>query len=86
MGVFDGAEVCELVSIFILHKLSKTHAISDLGLYRDDGVAIFKNVNGPDSERIKKTPFNTNLNIRDCLKEHPKLICDNGTKLTLQMR
>ena len=54
MGAFDGAEVCELVGIFIQHKLSETYDISDFGLYRDDGLAIFKNVSGPDPERIKK--------------------------------
>ena len=39
---------------FIQHKLSETYDISDFGLYRDDGLAIFKNISGPDSERIKK--------------------------------
>ena len=54
MGAFDGAEVCELVGIFMQHKLSETYGIKDFGLYRDDGLAIFKNVSGPDSEKIKK--------------------------------
>ena len=26
-----------------------------IGLYRDDGLAVFKNINGPQSEKIKKT-------------------------------
>ena len=42
IGEFDGAEVCELVGIFIQNKLSETYDISDFGFYRDDGPAIFK--------------------------------------------
>ena len=42
IGEFDGAEVCELVGIFIQNKLSETYDISDFGFYRDDWPAIFK--------------------------------------------
>ena len=28
--------------------------LKNIALYRDDGLAIFKNVNGPNSEKIKK--------------------------------
>ena len=38
MGSYDGAETCELVGLFILHKLS-TLGIN-LGLYRDDGLGV----------------------------------------------
>ena len=54
MGAFDGAEVCELVGCFILHKLSRKYNKRNIGLYRDDGLAVFKNISGPQSERIKK--------------------------------
>ena len=54
MGAYDGAEVCELVGIFILNKISEKYDKNDIGLYRDDGVAVFKNVSGPESERIEK--------------------------------
>ena len=54
MGAFDGAEVCELVGSFLLNEISKTYAKNDIGLYRDDGLAIFRNKSGPQSERIKK--------------------------------
>ena len=50
----DGAEVCELVGNFLLHKLSEKYKRKNLALYRDDGLAIFKNANGPDPEKIKK--------------------------------
>ena len=43
MGAFDGAEVCEAVGNFLLYQLSKNYNKKDIGLYRDDGLAIFKN-------------------------------------------
>ena len=38
MGSFDGAEICELVGLYILNILSsKYHDNGSIGLYRDDG-------------------------------------------------
>jgi hypothetical protein len=54
MGAFDGAEVCELVGIFILYQLSQFYNKKDLGLYRDDGLAVFKERNGQQMDKIKK--------------------------------
>ena len=54
MGVYDGAEVCELVDIFMLNKIRKKYNKNDMGLYRDDGLATFRNTTGSKSERIKK--------------------------------
>ena len=38
MGCWDGAEVCELVGLFLLSQLSELHLV--VGLYRDDGLAV----------------------------------------------
>ena len=54
MGVYDGAGVCELVDFFMLNKISENYNKNDVGLYRDDGLAVFKNITGSESERIKK--------------------------------
>ena len=54
MGAYDGAEVCELVGTFLLYKLSLKYNKNDIGLYRNDGLAIFKNISGPKLEKIKK--------------------------------
>ena len=43
MGGYDGAEICELVGLFILKQLGKTFGNKNIGLYRDDGLAIIKN-------------------------------------------
>ena len=54
MGAYDGAEVCELVGCFLLSKIAEKYEKNTFGLYRDDGLAVFKNISGPQSERIKK--------------------------------
>ena len=54
MGAFDGAEVCELVGCFLLSLIPEKYKKENIGLYRDDGLSVFKNVSGPESERIKK--------------------------------
>ena len=54
MGAYDGAEVCELIGICMLHLIGKKYDSKNIGLYRDDGLGVFKNVSGPASEKIKK--------------------------------
>ena len=46
MGSFDGAEICELAGLFLLHKLTSgknpIFMKEFIGLYRDDGLAVFR--------------------------------------------
>ena len=42
MDSFDGAEICELVGLFILNHLGKRFGKENIGLYRDDCLAIIK--------------------------------------------
>ena len=58
MGAYDGAEVCELVGLFILNEIEKLIEQSDIGLYRDDGLAVV-NMSGPQIEKLRKKLFNT---------------------------
>ena len=53
MGSYDGAETCELVGTYILSEITKIIPRENIGLYRDDGLAI---INKPPAiaERIKK--------------------------------
>ena len=53
MGCYDGAEICELVGIYILNKLSNIIDIDSIGLYRHDGLGIFERLSGPKIERKK---------------------------------
>lgn len=41
MGSFDGAEICEL-GLLILNHLGQKFDKQNIGLYRDDGLAIVK--------------------------------------------
>ena len=43
MGSFDGAEICELVGLFLLNNLTQLVQSSNIGLYKDDGLAILEN-------------------------------------------
>ena len=63
-------EVCELVGLLILFNLGTSFNLNDIGLYRDDGLSVFKNSSGPQAERIKK-------NITKMFKEL-------GLKITIQ--
>ena len=54
MGAYDGVEVFELVGSFLLYALSLKYNKTNIGLYRDDGLAVFKLVSGAHCEKIKK--------------------------------
>ena len=54
IGAYNGAKVWELVGTFLLYELSLKYNKADIGLYRDDGLAIFKKISGPKSEKVKK--------------------------------
>ena len=53
MGGLDRAEVCELVGLFLLFQLEQIIPQEDVGLYRDDGLAVVE-LPGPGIERLRK--------------------------------
>ena len=57
MGPFDGAEICELVELFLLSEISKKYNKNNVGLYRDDGLAIFRNINGHQADKIRNNVY-----------------------------
>ena len=54
MGDYNGAEVREIVGFFHLNDLANKFDKNIVGLYRDDGLAIFKNINGQGADKIPK--------------------------------
>ena len=42
MGSYDGAEVCELVGLFLLNILTERFGKDSVRVYRDDGLLILK--------------------------------------------
>ena len=54
MGSYDGAEVCELVGVYILSLLANRVDKDYTGLYRDDGLVIIRNLTGPQTVKTRK--------------------------------
>ena len=54
MGGFDGAQLCELVDLYILHILGEKYGKHRIGLYYDDGLACSGYTSGPQDDRIRK--------------------------------
>ena len=54
MGCHNGAEICELVGTFIVKISRIMQEQSNVGLYRDDGFGIFRNLFQPNTEKKKK--------------------------------
>ena len=55
MGSFDGVNnICELVGLYLLHKLSNLIGRENVGLYRDDGLAVVNSSSGNVLEKNKK--------------------------------
>ena len=42
MGAYDRAEMCELIGVCMLYLIRKKYDSKNIGLHRDDGLAIFK--------------------------------------------
>ena len=55
MGSFQGAEVCDLIGLYILSEISPITGPLNIGLYRDDGLAVIKQSSGTSLEKIKKS-------------------------------
>ena len=54
MGAFDGAEVCELVGLYLLNQVSHRLKVPSIGLYRDDGLAVMENYSGAKADKARK--------------------------------
>ena len=54
MSAYDVGEIFELVGLFILYKFQQIRKINNFGLYKDDGLAVVKNMSGPQYEKVKK--------------------------------
>ena len=76
MGCYDGAEVCELVGLYILHKLTSAFPDGNIGLYRDYGLAIFKNINTRSSDNVRKKFSETlgNLGLKITVQSNLKVV------------
>ena len=56
MGSYDGAELCELVGLFLLNEITnKRKIITNVGLYRDDGLGVIENGTGREMDKTRKS-------------------------------
>ena len=53
-GSYDGAEICELVGLYLLSKLQSIFKSGSVGCYRDDGLAVVKNMTPRLQDRLRK--------------------------------
>ena len=54
LGSSYGVKVCEFVGLYLLDQLGKVLGKKNVGLYRDDGLAVIKSGSGPATERTRK--------------------------------
>ena len=75
IGSYDRTEVCELVGLYILDQFGSQYNKENIRLYRDDGLAIFENVTGPQAERIKKDiqKFLVGIGLKIVIKTNLKI-------------
>ena len=71
MGSFGGAEISELVDIFLLHQFKTGFPTVDFGLYRDDGLGHCEDMPGPTRDKMRKDII--------------KLFKDNRLNITIEM-
>ena len=85
MGSNDGAEVCELIGLYILDKASKEFVAGNVGLYRDDGLILVRNSTGRLAERKKKDLIKLmqNMNLKVTATANLKIV--NFLDLTLNL-
>ena len=70
MGAYDGAEIWELADLFLLNNLANKFYKNSIGIYRDNGLALFKNIN---DHRADERP-----------KEFHQLFKENGLSLEIE--
>ena len=54
MGSYHGAELCELIGIYIQSLLTNILSKDNMGLYRDDGLFILRKINKQQADRVRR--------------------------------
>ena len=77
MGSYDGAELCELVGLFILHTLTEIYGDNTCGLYRDDGLCCFHNITSSAADKIRKeitSLFKEKFDLKITIKTNLRIV------------
>ena len=54
MASFDGAKVCQLLGLLLLHEIKYPFGCNSVGLCRDNGLTVLSNSFGPKTDRTRK--------------------------------
>ena len=73
MGWVDGVEIYKVVGAYISNVLGQKYGKERVGLYRNDGLACFENVNGPPAEKIRKNVMIFKEEFNFCITSETKL-------------
>ena len=63
MGSFDGADICELVGLYIQSNLENKLSKSNFGLYRHAGIILLTNFNCQEMDKKRKSIIKVFKNI-----------------------
>ena len=63
MESYDGAELCELIGIYIQSLLKNILSKDNMGLYRDGGLFILRKINKQQTDRVRKKIISVLKNI-----------------------
>ena len=63
MGGFMGAEICDLIGLYILDQLTNVFPRGQYGLYRDDALSLVNTKSPSALERLSKTLHRVFKNI-----------------------
>ena len=77
MGINDGAEVCELVGLYVLSILVEVYGIQNVVLYQDDGLVCLRKIIGPVSDKIRKDivrTFRENFSLKITITTNLKIV------------
>ena len=66
MSSFFGAEICDLIGLYVLNNLNLIYNIKEICLYKDDGLAI---IEGKDNQYLEKKEYENNQIIQRHLKK-----------------
>ena len=85
MGCYDGAEIWELVGSFIFNQQGPIIEKNDIGLYRDNGLWIFRGISKPMAEKKKKLTVKTFKQCGLAISVWCNLKTDNFLNITFDL-
>ena len=70
MGSFHGAEICDLIGLYLLDKVNTATGLSNIALCRDDGLEVIDQTSGTHRESLRRrsSRYSKTLVLRSPLK------------------